>query len=228
MSAISKGAFRFSATATVDDTVWSRRRALVALMAGIPLVTWGCDNSINRPAVTLISQDLPVTVKWTVNSETPKDATTVFTVSPESPILVTGELLAKSGISFARCPKGFILAGGFDIPPLPMPKNYEKPYNDKPDDLHVFMLLFFFYVRGQNASKEEPIEEGGPFNQIATFDQKELRFSGGILAPKQPGRYALRMYASFKQEKECKSQMDRISPEMSSIKVLAESTIQVE
>ena len=227
MSEISRGEFRSSATATADEIVCSRRSVLSALMAGIPLAVWGCHKPIEVPFSTKIAQDLPVTVKWTVNSEPVNDATTVFKGSPGSAILVTGELLAKTGTSFARCPKGTFIAGGFDMPPLAMPKNSEKPYHDKPDDLHVFIMLYLAYVRGEG-SEEEAVENAGVFNQVATFDQKELRFSGGMLTPNKPGRYALRLCASFKLEKECKSDKDRMIPEMSAMKVLAESMIQIE
>lgn len=227
MSVISRGEFGLS-EAAADETVCSRRRVLGALLVGIPLAVWGCHKPIEVPFSTKISQDLPMTVKWTVNGETVNDATTVFKGLSGSPILVTGELLAKTGTSFSRCPKGTFIAGGFEMPPLAMPKNSEKPYHDKPDDLHVFMVLYLAYVPGEG-SEEEPVDECGVFNQVATFDQKELRFSGGMLPPKKPGRYALRLCASFKQEKECKSDKDRQRiPEMSSMNVLAESVIQVE
>lgn len=228
MSVISRGAFRVSATATADELVCSRRSVLIALMAGIPLAVWGCHKPIEVPFSTKIAQDLPVTVKWTVNGETVNDATTVFKGSPGAAILVTGELLAKTGTSFARYPRGTFIAGGFEMPPLAMPKNSEKPYHDKPDDLHLFIISYLAYVPGEG-SEEEPVDACGAFNQIATFDQKTLRFSGGMLTPNKPGRYALRLCASFKPEKECKSDKDRQRiPEMSSMKVLAESTIQLE
>ena len=229
MSEISRGAFRVSAIATADELVCSRRRVLSTLLAGIPLAVWGCHKPpIELPFSTEILQDLPVTVKWTVNGETVNDAKAVFTASAESPILFTGELLAKTGTSFARCPKGTFIAGGFEMPPLAMPKNSEKPYHDKPDDLHVFIISYLAYLPGEG-SEEEPVEAAGAFNQIATFDQKTLRFSGGMLTPNKPGRYAVRLCASFKLEKECKSDKDRQGiPEMSSMKVLAESVIQLE
>lgn len=227
MSEISRWEFGLSETVASDDTVWSRRRVLITLLAGIPLAVWGCHKPKELPFSTKISQDLPVTVKWTVNSKSVNDATSVFHASPESPILVTGELLAKTGISFARMPKGTIIAGGFDMPPLAMPKNYAKPYRDKPDDLHVFIMLYLAYVRGEGY-EEEPVEEAGLFNQIASFDQKELRFAGGILPPKKPGKYVVRLCATFKPQKECKSDKDRMQPQMSEMKVLAESTIQLE
>lgn len=227
MSGTSRGEFGLSETAAADESMCSRRRVLIALIGGIPLAVWGCHKPIEVPFSTMISQDLPVSVKWTVNSETVNDTTSVFKASPGSAILVTGELLAKTGTSFARCPKGTYFSGDFDMPPLAMPKNSEKPYHDKPDDLHVFLMLYLAYIRSEGR-EEEPVDELGVFNQIATFDQKELRFSGGMVTPKKPGRYAIRLCASFKREKECKSDKERMRPQMSEMKVLAESTIQLE
>ena len=228
MSVISKGALRVSATATADELVCTRRRVLGALLAGIPLTVWGCHKPIEVPFSTKIAQDLPVTVNWTVNGETVNAATTVFKGSPGAAILVTGELLAKTGTSFARYPRGTFLTPAFEIPPLAMPKNSEKPYHDKPNDLHLFIISYLAYIPGEGR-EEEPVDELGPFNHIATYDQKELRFAGGMSTPKKPGRYALRLCASFKPEKECKSDKDRHRlPDMSSMKVLAETMIQLE
>ena len=227
MSEISRAEFGLPDTAVAGETVCSRRSVLRALMAGIPLAVWGCHKPVEVPFSTKIAEDLPVTVKWTVNSEPLNDATSVLKAPPESAILMTGELLAKAGTSFARCPKGTIMSTGFDMPPLAMPKNSEKPYHDKPDDLHVCIMSYFAYVRGEGR-EEEPVDECGMFNQIATFDQKELRFSGGMLTPKKPGRYVFRLCATFKPEKDCKSDKDRMQPVMSEMKILAQSTIQLE
>ena len=102
MSVISRGAFRSSATAVADEIVYSRRLVLGALMAGIPLAVWGCHKPIEVPFSTEISQDHHVTGKWTVNGETVDDATTVFAASPESAIVVTGLLVARTVTSFER------------------------------------------------------------------------------------------------------------------------------
>lgn len=227
MSGISKNESDLPVTSFVCETACSRRRALHALLVGIPLAIFGCSEPIKVPFSTTISLDTPVTVKWSINSELVNSPTSVLKASSESVILVTGELFAKTGISFARCPKGAIIHGGFDLPPLAIPKNSEKPYDDKPDDQHVFLILYLAYVRGEGR-EEEPLEEIGVFNQVVTFDQKELRFSGGIRTPKKTGRYVLRLCASFIPEKDCKSDKDRMWPHQSGMKVLAASRIQIE
>ena len=181
----------------------------VAVASFLAMATSGCDNSVNRPNPLPIPNDLPVSVSWKYGETVLTDGTTEVKVPRQSPFFVTGELQPKQGESLSRYPMGYIVPADFSIPPIPDPKNINKPFVDKPDDLHIYLFLALS-SSGRDRTQEKPVGSGF-VNQLVPVDGKKLIFSGGIMSPNEPGTYVLRLFGSFKPEKDCSSRKDRTS-----------------
>ena len=203
-----------------------RRKEFLGIVAAscLSIATSGCDNPVNRPTAWPVQVDLPVSVNWKIKETTLVDSTTEVRVPPRTPVYLSGELLPNPGVSLSRHPMGFIAGGDLSIPVIPHPKNINQPYTDKPDDLHISLWLS---IAGSGRDPSQQKEVGHGFvNQLVAVDRKKLTFSGGIMSPLSPGTYSLKLFGSFKPEKECSTNRERTS--VGTPKFMREITLIVE
>ncbi len=159
----------------------------------------GCDNSVTRPTSSP-DATLPVTLSWKVNDIAATDPATVVRVPLGKPLFVVGEMNSKSGLVFARAPKPYSINHGINSPPLPSTKDNGRPIVDKPDDLHVYLMIGVSHA-GADPHRETGAEFG-LVNQYVNPNRKSLLFSAGMPGPPRAGTYAIRIWGSFKKENE--------------------------
>ncbi len=202
-----------------------RRCFLGGMMLATSFLMEGCDHSVNRPQELPLASDLPVAAVFkTMNGVPLQSGNDLLTVAPRTVIHLTGEIQANADVRLARFPQGFIVSTDLDVPPVPRPANWTDKYVDQPDDLHMIMLLSMSFSGGDR-TQEQPIGDGY-VNKLVDMGHKKAVFSGGILSPENPGEYVLRVWGSFKPEKECSSSKDRGA--MGTPKLLKEFTLKVE
>lgn len=192
-----------------------RREFMGISLVGGCLTFSGCEEKVIRPVRLTISENLPVKIDLKINDTSATDPKTVISIVAGEPVLVSGEMNPKPGVFFARSPKGFNVSPGLQFPPLPRDKGpYREPVI-KPDDYHVFLLL------GASYASSDPHTEvgamGGLINQFVQADRKKLFFSGGLLGPKNPGTYALRLWGSLKKEREYTATDSRLTGETTTL-----------